>query len=95
MELSPITIGMLAVAVLLVLLRVSMGTSGAKKVRRRRTPGPAAAGMFYEMLNEDKRKAIEIVLSEKAGARDPEAADDIVDPESIASGAQLNEARPD
>ncbi|MDQ3170760.1 MAG: hypothetical protein M3Q55_11535 [Acidobacteriota bacterium] len=79
MELSPITIGMMAVAVLLIILRFSMGTAGAKKVRRR-TPGPAAAGMFYEMLNEDKRKAIEIVLSEKAGARDEETADDIVEP---------------
>ena len=80
MELSPITIGMMAVAVLLIVLRVSMGTAGAKKVRSR-TPGPAAAGMFYEMLNEDKRNAVEIVLSDRAGARDPETADDIVEPE--------------
>ena len=35
MELSPITIGMLGVAVLLVLFRVSLSTKGAKKVRRR------------------------------------------------------------
>lgn len=38
MELSPVTIGTLGVAVLLILLRVSMSTAGAKKVRRRRTP---------------------------------------------------------
>lgn len=80
MELSPVTIGMLGVAVLLILLRVSMSTAGAKKVRRRRTPGPAAAGAFYEMLNEDKRKAVEIVVEQKAGARDEETADDIVEP---------------
>ena len=36
MELSPITIGMLVVAALLVMLRVSMSTKGAKKVRRRK-----------------------------------------------------------
>ena len=38
MEFSPITIGMLVVAALLVLLRVSMSTESAKKVRRRALP---------------------------------------------------------
>ena len=86
MELSPITIGMLVVAALLVMLRVSMSTKGAKNVRRRRTPGPAAAGAFYEMLNEDKRNAIEIVVEQKAAARDEETADDIVDPAAKEKG---------
>lgn len=79
MELSPITIGMLVVALLLVVLRVSMSTKGAKKVRRR-GPGAGASGAFYEMLNEDKRNAIEIIVENKAAARDEETADDIVDP---------------
>jgi hypothetical protein len=48
----------------------------AKSVRRGVTGvGPAAAGAFYELLNEDRRKAIEIVIEEKAGYRDPEDAD--------------------
>lgn len=83
MELSPITIGMLVVAVLLVMLRVSMSTKGAKKVRRRshRGTGAGASGAFYELLSEDKRKAIEIIVEQKAAARDEETADDIVDPE--------------
>lgn len=38
MDLSPITIGMFVVAALLVLLRVSMSTEAAKKVRRRAQP---------------------------------------------------------
>lgn len=38
MDFSPITIGMLVVAILLVMLRVGMSTPGAKKVRRRRPP---------------------------------------------------------
>lgn len=83
MEFSPITIGMLVVAALLIMLRVSMSTKGAKKVRRRGFfhggPGAGASGAFHEMLNEDRRKAIEIVLEEKAEARDPETADDVVD----------------
>ena len=85
MEFSPITIGMLVVALLLVMLRlrVSMSTRGAKKVRRRshRGAGAGASGAFYELLSEDKRKAVEILVEQKAGARDEETADDIVDPD--------------
>lgn len=86
MELSPITVGMLVVGALLILFRVSLSSKGAKKVRRRGFfhggPGAGATGAFHEMLSEDRRKAIEIVLEEKAEARDPETADDTIDPES-------------
>jgi hypothetical protein len=60
------------------------------KTRARRPPqrigsiGPGAAGAFYEMLSEDRRKAIEIILEEKTGYHDPEDADgnlpDLEDP---------------
>jgi hypothetical protein len=40
--------------------------------RRRRYVGSGAAGSVYDFLNEDKRKAIEIVVEERAEARDPE-----------------------
>lgn len=47
-------------------------------------PGPAAAGAIYDLLNQDKRNAVEIIVEEKAGARDPEDADgnlpDLQDP---------------
>ena len=39
------------------------------------TPGAAAAGAIYDLLNQDKRKAVEIIVEEKAAARDPEDAD--------------------
>ena len=50
------------------------------KARRKRgkvwgTPGPGAAGAIYDMLNQDKRNAIEIIVEEKAEERDPETAD--------------------
>ena len=49
------------------------------KARRRRgrvfTHGPGAAGAIYDMLNQDKRNAIEIIVEEKAEERDPETAD--------------------
>ncbi len=38
-------------------------------------PGPGAAGSVYDLLNEDKRKAIEIIVEERAEARDPEDKD--------------------
>ncbi len=45
-------------------------------MRRHRTRiGPGAAGSIYDLLNEDKRKAVEIVVEERAEARDPEDAE--------------------
>jgi hypothetical protein len=52
------------------------------KARRKRSgrvyfgePGPSATGAIYDMLNEDKRRAIEIIVEERAEERDPETAD--------------------
>jgi hypothetical protein len=44
----------------------------ARRKRRTGGIGPGAAGTVYDMLNEDKRKAVEIIVEERAGARDPE-----------------------
>lgn len=44
--------------------------------RGRSSLGPGAAGSVYDMLNRDKREALEVVLEERAGARDPEDAED-------------------
>jgi hypothetical protein len=38
-------------------------------------PGPGASGTIYDWLNEDKRKAIEIIVEQRAEARDPEDKD--------------------
>jgi hypothetical protein len=38
-------------------------------------PGPGAYGSIYDLLNQDKRNAIELIVEEKAEARDPEDAD--------------------
>ena len=46
-----------------------------RRVRRRRI-GPAAVGLFYEMLSEDKRNAVELIVEDKAEERDPERATD-------------------
>ena len=44
-----------------------------RRARRRRI-GPAAVGLFYEMLSEDKRNAVELIVEDKAEERDPERA---------------------
>jgi len=43
--------------------------------KRRRQVGAAASGTVYDWLNEDKRNAVEIIVEERAGARDPEDRD--------------------
>jgi hypothetical protein len=48
---------------------------GPKGARVRRGPGPGAAGAVYDMLNEDKRRAIEIIVEGRAELTDPERAD--------------------
>ena len=52
--------------------------------RKRGRAGAAAAGSIYDLLNEDKRKAVEIIVEDRAGARDPEDRDgnlpDLEDP---------------
>jgi hypothetical protein len=63
---------MAVLAVLLLLAR--RRTRGRRRARRGFAPGPAAAGAIYDLLNEDKRNAIEIIVEEKAEARDPERA---------------------
>jgi hypothetical protein len=37
--------------------------------------GPGAMGAVYDLLNQDRRNAIEIIVEEKAEARDPEDKD--------------------
>ena len=47
-----------------------------RRIKRRRV-GVASVGMLSDMLNQDRRKAVEIVVTEKAGARDAETDDDL------------------
>jgi hypothetical protein len=69
----------LAAAILLI-----VAVRRAQKQRRTGGIGSGAAGIVYDMLNEDKRHAIEIIVEERAEARDPEDKDgnlpDLVSP---------------
>ena len=69
---------------LLVIFVIIVGVSTyqnryAPRSRRSSGPGPAAMGSIYDLLNQDKRNAIELIVEEKAEATDPEHADDTVD----------------
>lgn len=55
---------------------------------RRTHVGPASAGTIYDWLNQDKRKAIEIVVDGQAERQDGECAEGPVDP---AAGAGQRE----
>ena len=43
--------------------------------RRRSHVGSAAVGTVYDMLNDEKRNAVEIIVEGRAEARDPEHRD--------------------
>ena len=45
-------------------------------------PGPGAFGSIYDLLNQDKRNAIELIVEDRAAERDEEHADDTVDDET-------------
>lgn len=59
------------------LLMIVLGGFAIYRVRTRRSHiGSAAAGTIYDIVQDEKRKAIEIVVADKAAARDFEHADD-------------------
>lgn len=59
------------------LVMIVLGGFAVYRVRRRRGHiGSAAAGTVYDIVQEDKRKAIEIVVANKAEARDFERGED-------------------
>lgn len=43
--------------------------------KRRRRMGRGASGALYDLLNEDKRRAIEVIVEQRAEARDAEDAE--------------------
>ncbi len=70
------------IAAILVLILV--GAAVWKVFRRRTHAGPGTIGTMHGFLNEDKQKAVAIIVEERAEARDPEDADgnlpDLEDP---------------
>jgi len=63
------------VSIVLFLAAIWLFVSAWRLRRRRVTVGPAAGPLFEKMLDDQRRAAIEIILEERAGARDPEDRD--------------------
>lgn len=58
-----------------ILLLALVGAVCWRLYRRRSHIGYGASGSVYDFMNEDRRKAIEIVVEERAESRDPEDKD--------------------
>ena len=54
---------------------VLAASPGGKGGPRSSAPGAGAYGAIYDLLNEDKRNAIEMIVEDKAAYRDPEDAE--------------------
>jgi hypothetical protein len=52
--------------------------------------GPGAVGSVYDMLNQDKRNAMELILEERAEERTLEHEDDLVDPDGKPPASRTN-----
>jgi hypothetical protein len=63
-------------AIIWLVMMVLAGLAFYRAKTRRRHIGSGAAGAVYGMMNDDKRKAIEVVVADKAAAHDFEHADD-------------------
>ena len=62
--------------ILLALVIAVCATTFQKRRNGHGGPGAGAYGAVYDLLNEDKRNAIELIVEDKAASRDPEHADD-------------------
>jgi len=70
-------------ALIWVVMMALAGFAFYRAKTRRRHIGSGAAGTVYDMLNEEKRNAIEVIVEDRAAERDEEHADDDVDSPSL------------
>jgi hypothetical protein len=69
------TAGLVWAVVLLAIVGGFIAAVSGKRGPGHGGPGPGASGAVYDLLNQDKRNAIELIVEDKAAARDPEDAD--------------------
>ena len=66
------------------IVMIALGGFAVYRARTRRSHiGAAGAGAVYGMMHDEKRKAVEIVVTDRAAAHDFEHADDDDEPGSI------------
>ncbi len=59
----------------LILAAIALVGRRSRTPGRRSRPGPGTIGTVYDFLNEERRRAIEIIVEQRAEARDPEEAE--------------------
>ena len=65
----------IVIFVFIVLLAVKRMRRSRPAGQRTFRPGPGTAGTIYDLLNEDRRNAIEVIVEDKAAYTEPEHAD--------------------
>ena len=73
-DLAPYFVWGLVVLVLIVVV-VGVASQKQRDYEPHSTPGAGAYGAVYDLLNQDKRNAIELIVEDRAAATDPEDAD--------------------
>ena len=77
----------MAAAIWIVAIVILLIASRRARKRRRLGVGAGSVGTVYDWLNEDKRRAVEVVVEGRAEARDPEDRDgnlpDLEDPKRV------------
>lgn len=68
-------LGQIVALVIIALFFAALIQARRKRRLGQSRPGVGATGAVYELLMEDKRKAIEIIAEERAEERDAETAD--------------------
>jgi hypothetical protein len=89
--------GLVALLILAIVVRVWQMRSQTRSRRRSgwtrgSGAGSGAAGAFYELLDADKRAALEVVVEQRAAYRDPEDRDGNLP--DLESGSEAEQDRP-
>jgi len=66
---------MAAVIWLVAIVLLVVAWRRTRRARRRGGIGTAAVGTMYDWLNEDRQRAVDVIVEERAGERDPEDKD--------------------
>jgi len=92
-SLAPYFVWGAALLAFVIAARWLVGKGADDEYRGSSGPGAGAYGAIYDLLNQDKRNAVEVIVEEKAAERDEEHADDTVDDETSSRDPHARRSR--